>query len=1158
MANFTHTVINKIRHDKNLLAEVSVCQLLLDIRKQLKGLVSIIDDIIQDCKASGYPSGFSQESYTNMKQMAAHLLWLIPFEKINQVLNAKKKGTSDQANKNELGFLDYQHHMEDLEGSEDSLEDGLKSLNCANSTLKGEYKHKAELERLISIIRKFLVSNRITFEEVLDLVAFRTNSNFLEEFKNCLGIDPEDAIIEKIFQHMKKADILQFSKGEDDLEDGNTQSLVNFLKDASLLEKEVMTYKLRETTIFLQVDLKKRLEALWPNQASLQYHSQDVFMTNSVNENYIQMLQDYSRYLLDEKNDEKDLEPWVVRIKERIMMFDLQDDVVKFMRHLQTTFIKSKRKYDLLKLFNCMLEISLPVNSSEDDDSKEIRAYRWLQNLMMDSEVSTLCLSSINQSSEPKNVKVACEVLCKMLLFGNHAVQVKIFTTLKADIFTKDIFYYIKNRLLTFNAKKDSESTKEETKSMKSILLMLKYFCDNCYLGFQNYLRSQAFDNQRDNPFSVDVVTCVADFLVHIKKDQTVGTDNDELVKVVINTLTEFVLGPCQENQRILIENKKVLDTVNSILNCDLSLRSSHSFSQSTVSKSEILQETAIFIESLIVGNQNIDSLMTLVDHLNKDWMINKVIEIYMCKVKGSKREILLDKFCHRVSNPNSEPEVDERKFEKEHCTDYYCRDGYRTLLEKILVDTCFKFFLIMQQLEDKLSNHPSIVGFKYHKVQSMIRNPLVEDILFGGKVTLKANNKIVKPTAAVENPSLAGLHSDDDEEENKKIKVRRSFIQESSFFKKKGPRRTRKHKKMLSVLLKGNPLAEDIQKVEISASKEIREADINDEYIESYKRMLFNEARQFFLSYLSCVEVLEEGELVKVQFQIPYFCKYITESIKESIIWNTVRSSDQERLEMFLSKISKYEYQMKRRQSISSRKWLYMIIDNSKLAKRMNFLLLIIINIILIIAVVHEVQVTDNSSNAAQTEDSSGKVWQNYLVSQIHAGFDNKIESRYRSGLIFLEVFQLILCIANYFLVLYETVPVILFNHLLSEQAKSFRSSQRVQIFDRASNEEGNRLSLERISRPKKVWIVCTDLTNIYNTLLVIMSIIALSGYKLFYAILLFDLATISSSMKRTVAGLVNNYKIILRSGGLLIVLTYFMSIVGFEYFPHVFNRVD
>ena len=417
--------------------------------------------------------------------------------------------------------------------------------------------------------------------------------------------------------------------------------------------------------------------------------------------------------------------------------------------------------------------------------------------------------------------------------------------------------------------------------------------------------------------------------------------------------------------------------------------------------------------------------------------------------------------------------------------------------------------------------------------------------------MTLKVNTKLVRPSSNQDKSNLNDQHSDDEEEEHKKTQLRKNFAQGTSLFKKKSTRTIRKHGRMLSTILKNDP---DHEEANLLNTTEIKESDLKPESIENYKRLLFNEARQFFLSYLGCVEVLEQGELVRVQFQIPYFCKYITENIKESIVWNTVRSSDQERLEMFLSKIIKYEYQMKRRQSISSRKWLYLLIDNWKMAKRLNFLVVMAINIILVIGVAHEFQIVYNTSPS----QVDGRIRKHFEITNTHVGFDNRLDNKYHTGFILIEIIQLVLCILNFCLVVYETSPVILFNYLLAEQAKSYKSSQKLNVFDRTTNEEGNNVDLSSMSRVKKVAIICTDLTNIYNLILLILSVIALSGYKLFYALLLFDLATISSTMKRIVVGLVNNYKIILRSGGLLIVLVYFMSIIGFDYFPRVFNRVN
>ena len=63
-------------------------------------------------------------------------------------------------------------------------------------------------------------------------------------------------------------------------------------------------------------------------------------------------------------------------------------------------------------------------------------------------------------------------------------------------------------------------------------------------------------------------------------------------------------------------------------------------------------------------------------------------------------------------------------------------------------------------------------------------------------------------------------------------------------------------------------------------------------------KKLHYQEARKFFVSYTATVEVERNGKLEIVPFRIPFYCKFISENIKNDIIWNTNRESDQERLE--------------------------------------------------------------------------------------------------------------------------------------------------------------------------------------------------------------------------------------------------------------------
>ena len=65
------------------------------------------------------------------------------------------------------------------------------------------------------------------------------------------------------------------------------------------------------------------------------------------------------------------------------------------------------------------------------------------------------------------------------------------------------------------------------------------------------------------------------------------------LVQTLFNVLTECVIGPCEGNQRILIENKKVIKVINTVFSMQCK-QSQHSKSDIEVSRSALVRETAI------------------------------------------------------------------------------------------------------------------------------------------------------------------------------------------------------------------------------------------------------------------------------------------------------------------------------------------------------------------------------------------------------------------------------------------------------------------------------------------------------------------------------------------------------------------------------------
>jgi hypothetical protein len=98
-----------------------------------------------------------------------------------------------------------------------------------------------------------------------------------------------------------------------------------------------------------------------------------------------------------------------------------------------------------------------------------------------------------------------------------------------------------------------------------------------------------------ENPHSFDIVTRVAEFFVSVVKhnEELSNSNINRLIKTAVNCLTELVIGPCRLNQRILIENKKLLDSLNCILRMNLHIQAEE-FSNRQMVLAQILNEVVI------------------------------------------------------------------------------------------------------------------------------------------------------------------------------------------------------------------------------------------------------------------------------------------------------------------------------------------------------------------------------------------------------------------------------------------------------------------------------------------------------------------------------------------------------------------------------------
>ncbi|CAD8068192.1 unnamed protein product [Paramecium sonneborni] len=79
-------------------------------------------------------------------------------------------------------------------------------------------------------------------------------------------------------------------------------------------------------------------------------------------------------------------------------------------------------------------------------------------------------------------------------------------------------------------------------------------------------------------------------------------------------------------------------------------------------------------------------------------------------------------------------------------------------------------------------------------------------------------------------------------------------------------------------------------------------------------------ESNQFYNQFIGRIEVVNQcGVIERILFQKPFVCKYITQNIKQSLIYESNRDSDEDRLSSLLENINFYHAQMIHYQKIST-----------------------------------------------------------------------------------------------------------------------------------------------------------------------------------------------------------------------------------------------
>ena len=1192
---FTHYVLSSFHNKEISNDNKEFTYVRMEIMETLQEILERIGDIEKNNL---------RHDYTDMRMMICECLAILPPEDVLKAgKNINVKGSMHEkvtlenltANKADEGV--------DPQAGGAGLDDTNRQADINQSIGLDDLKKKCQ-KIFGGHIKRYLLDKRISYEELFNLLVLTNSTDFIKNAKVILSIEDKDQTLEVLigFQvRMQRLDNTFADAEELRKEKGTIIELARML--VALEADELTVYTSKGKNDFLNTPLRDKVdEKFKPSKLNgAEFKTSDTLRPDFQN-----FVREYVEIFLQEGNYDSELDYWVMALRHKIVTTGNYDESFTFLKALQKVFIKSNDKLFLLRSIRLLLN-KISTSSVADNKPLELdqigsnatkgaqkenqsissEAYASVQNLFDEAEVPILCLSVINENSEPILVDEACNVLCSLLNNGNDKVQQSLFKTFEENIFTEGFFTYIKDRL---------ESSLEQIKDELSyplsrrpilemepklivqrfrgisnqdmiinILQVLKYFCDNCFLKFQNFLRSQITEKLKFNLHSVNTLEKLSDFLTRLTKENPdqIFVSLAKLVEVVLNVLTEFVLGPCTQNQQVMIENRKIMLVVNNIL--ELSLNESTQREKKT-SMAKILHQTAIFIESLITGNDNKRMLATLLESINRKSLRKQLLLIYILKVRQKKRLLFLDKYCHLVDEAVDESSISTNL---SNCTLDYCKEQKITYFDLMLVNTAFKIFLIIKQLEDKMPGDKSLESLG---LQMIVYNSKFDEIrkrtslldldeynpdpkgIKNQNLNLNLIYKNHKKSSKVHAVSSRKMQYVDDKEVNE-LSPFKDFLPEFSPNNKASPSDFK--------IPTHDPIAKTIDvsiadALGVFAHKIAQEGEKKSlllKFIENEESIFYNEARTFFNSYVASVEIHCKDSIEKVHFQIPYCCRYISDSIKHSMIYEVNRGSDQERIESFFFRFRHYEYEMRRRQRLFEIRPLYFLIKSWKFIKLANFVLIVVLNIMMAFYFKHSFTTSDNPS-----EDYS--IIQEYSL----LGKEPTVRPDTVAEDLSFRILTYVQTVAAFLILIffaYDRYPRTLYarsqnDYFIkeSEQLRNTKFEDNLQIHLENKRIQRDQTVESHQTFGKIVMRVVFSWENIYNLVLFIVSVLSMIFFPLLYAVLLFDIVNLSSTLSHICRALVRSWKLLGLTASLGIVVLFFYSVIGFNFFPRDYTH--
>ena len=343
----------------------------------------------------------------------------------------------------------------------------------------------------------------------------------------------------------------------------------------------------------------------------------------------------------------------------------LSDSITK----LGLVFYKKKDHIYLIKLLKLLIPKFVSkeriFDEMDNEEHKRKKEFMEFQVTLSDAGLLKLALSMIDPTNKDNLIKQAAQLVISLLRFGNQSIQNRFLNLLKNqtnselfsyirsqlrefrdllvedsfDAFIKDPDAIVDNVLLSdssnYKANKENKSNKKPY-LIKFLIELLQLCCENCFLPFQNFLRTQERGETIAKDISINIIDEVSSFLINIKQIGGNLLLDPEAAQVVIQCfecLIDMCRGPCTENQLLLGTKKKLYKFVNSILKL---------YNHNKEFK-HIFKSAVRYLSALLEGNFPKEVASAMIDFIDFELLANLALEIYNDFIIPKKSAIFLE-----------------------------------------------------------------------------------------------------------------------------------------------------------------------------------------------------------------------------------------------------------------------------------------------------------------------------------------------------------------------------------------------------------------------------------------------------------------------------------------------------------------------------------